>query len=61
MSSDSDSDRKIKTKATKKGKSEKQDFQIKPSSGGASLDTSKWPLLLKVKSHITYNSYLSEL
>jgi H/ACA ribonucleoprotein complex subunit 4 len=35
-------------KKTTKGKAGKnQDYQIKPSSGGATLDTSKWPLLLK--------------
>lgn len=45
MSSSSDDDRQ--KKATKKGKAGKEDYQIKPSSGGASVDTSKWPLLLK--------------
>lgn len=34
----------------KAGKTEKsQDYQIKPSTGGPSLDTSTWPLLLKVR------------
>ncbi len=49
MSSSDEEDRKpaAKTKASKK----QQDFQIKPSKGGASLDTSKWPLLLKVRSN----------
>ena len=61
MSSDSDNDRKTKTKATKKGKSETKDFQIKSSTGGASLDTSKWPLLLKVMIYFTYNSYIRTL
>ena len=61
MSSDSDSDRNVKTKTTKKGKSEKQDFQIKSSTGGASLDTSKWPLLLKVRINFTFNSYIRTL
>jgi hypothetical protein len=61
MSSDSESDRKTKTKATKKGKSEKQDFQIKSSTGGPALDTSKWPLLLKVRTYFTLTYPLSEL
>ena len=46
----SSSDEEVQKK-TKKGvkKSEKQDYQIKPSNGGPKLDTSNWPLLLKVK------------
>jgi hypothetical protein len=60
-SSDSDSDKKVKTKTTKKGKSDKQDYQIKPSTGGASLDTSKWPLLLKVMIYFTLIILISEL
>lgn len=52
-SSDSDSDKNVKITSTKKGKSGKQDFQIKPSTGGPSLDTSKWPLLLKVMTYFT--------
>jgi hypothetical protein len=58
-SSDSDTNTK-KSKGTKKSKSGKQDFQIKSSSGGASLDTSKWPLLLKVMIYFTLTN-ISEL
>ena len=58
--SSSDSDSNIKTKNTKKGKTGKQDFQIKSSTGGASLDTSKWPLLLKVMIYFTL-TLISEL
>ncbi len=35
-------------------KSEKvpvEDYQIKPTKGGPSMDTSTWPLLLKVRPH----------
>ena len=53
-SSDYSSEDDKKKKTSKKGKAGKQDYQIKPSSGGASLDTSTWPLLLKVKPYI-YN------
>lgn len=55
--SSSDEDNRV---ATKKGgkKSEKHskskvEYQIKPSNGGPSMDTSNWPLLLKVKPYIT--------
>jgi hypothetical protein len=50
------------TKAIKKGKkseTNKVDYQIKPNKGGPSMDTSTWPLLLKVKPHIIH--YLIEL
>ena len=55
----SSEDESIK-QSTKKGKDGKQDFQIKPSKGGPSLDTSKWPLLLKVMPYIFITLY-SEL
>ncbi len=54
MSSSDESDHKHTSKSKSKGK--KQDFQIKPSKGGAALDTSNWPLLLKVLS-IAYSSH----
>ena len=45
--SSSDSDRV--TKVQKKSKDSKpESYSIKPAKGGASLDTSTWPLLLKV-------------
>ena len=56
MSSSENEVQKVKT--SKKDKNSKkaaapvpeklQDYQIKPAKGGPSLDTSKWPLLLKV-------------
>jgi hypothetical protein len=59
-SSDSSGEDKKKKVATKKGgKAGKQDYQIKPSSGGASLDTSTWPLLLKVKKKPHINLFIS--
>ncbi len=60
-SSDSEVDKKVKSKTTKKGKSDKQDYQIKPSTGGPSLDTSKWPLLLKVMIYFTLTIYIRTL
>lgn len=36
-------------KAAKAEKSLSNDFQIKPAKGGPSMDTSTWPLLLKVR------------
>jgi len=42
----SSSDDEIHAKTSKKPKG---DFQIKPASGGPSMDTSAWPLLLKVR------------
>jgi H/ACA ribonucleoprotein complex subunit 4 len=44
--SSSEDESYVKTTKGKAGKQQK-DYQIKPSSGGATLDTSKWPLLLK--------------
>lgn len=45
--------KKVSKKGTKGGASEKlQDYQIKPAKGGPSMDTSTWPLLLKVKPDI---------
>jgi hypothetical protein len=59
----SSSDEDNKHVATKKGgkKSEKQskvEYQIKPSNGGPSMDTSNWPLLLKVKPNIYFTHYI---
>ncbi len=52
MSSSDEEDRKHTSKSKSKGKKQekqdKQDYAIKPTKGGASLDTSNWPLLLKV-------------
>lgn len=43
-------------KADKKSeKPSNEDYQIKPTKGGPSMDTSTWPLLLKVRPH--YNIY----
>jgi hypothetical protein len=48
----SSSDSERDTKVQKKGKDSKDtkldSYSIKPAKGGASLDTSTWPLLLKV-------------
>jgi hypothetical protein len=35
------------------------DFQIKPAKGGPSMDTSTWPLLLKVRASHTYSIHFS--
>jgi hypothetical protein len=45
------------TKVSKKGgkkadKQSKVDYQIKPANGSPSMDSSNWPLLLKVKPDI---------
>lgn len=53
MSSSDDESHKVTKKGGKKGdKQVKTEYQIKPSSGGPSMDTSNWPLLLKVKPDI---------
>ena len=54
----SSSENEVQVKTSKKDKNSKkaaapvpeklQDYQIKPAKGGPSLDTSTWPLLLKV-------------
>lgn len=61
MSSSSDED--VRAKAKKGGhKADKQDYQIKPSTGGPRMDTSNWPLLLKVKPNIIkFNIFNLEL
>jgi len=62
-SDESDSDRQVKTskKAQSQSKS-KGDYQIKPSKGGPTTDTSKWPLLLKViHSYPSYILFFSPL
>lgn len=48
MSSSSDENQIKQVKATKKSGTKSNDYQIKPAKGGPSLDTSTWPLLLKV-------------
>lgn len=55
MSSSDESTHKVVKKSGKKSeKSSKHgvEYQIKPSNGGPSMDTSNWPLLLKVKPNI---------
>ncbi len=52
--------------ATKKGskktdKQNKVEYQIKPSNGGPTMDTSNWPLLLKVKPYIPNLTLILEL
>ena len=43
----------------KAGKTEKStDFQIKPAKGGPSMDTSTWPLLLKVSLPLHITTFL---
>jgi hypothetical protein len=64
MSSDSEHD--IKTKKSKKnGKKEQKeqtDYSIKPATGTPQMDTSNWPLLLKVTNkQILYKSFQIEL
>jgi hypothetical protein len=62
--SSSDEDKHV---ASKKGgkKSEtkpKVEYQIKPSTGGPSMETANWPLLLKVKPNINFiHNHLIEL
>ena len=57
MSSSDESTHKVSHKKSGK-KSDKPsknggvEYQIKPSTGGPSMDTSNWPLLLKVKPYI---------
>jgi hypothetical protein len=42
--------KKNQDKNSKKAKADKsEDYQIKPAKGGPSMDTSTWPLLLKVR------------
>ena len=48
--SSSDDERVTSKKGSKSGN--KDNYQIKPSKGGPSMDTSNWPLLLKVKPNI---------
>lgn len=51
-SSDSDSDDIKVSKKQQRGSSQKdaiEQYVIKPAKGGPSLDTSTWPLLLKVR------------
>lgn len=49
----------ISKKGAKKSDKKQQsvDYKIKPSTGGPSMDTSNWPLLLKVKPNIILFSY----
>ena len=61
-SSDSSGEEQVVTKkGTTKGQSDKKDFQIKPAKGGEQIDTSKWPLLLKVKPNILFYNLSLEL
>jgi len=48
-SSEDEGHTKVTKKGGKKADKSKVEYQIKPSSGGPSMDTSNWPLLLKVK------------
>lgn len=50
----SSSDEDVRAKSKKGGKKtdKKIDYQIKPSNEGPRMDTSNWPLLLKVKPNI---------
>ena len=55
MSSSDESTHKVTKKSGKKTEKHSKngvEYQIKPSSGGPSMDTSNWPLLLKVKPNI---------
>ena len=56
-SSDSEDNQMI---TNKKGKSDTNNYQIKPSKGEPTMDTSKWPLLLKVMPTF-YINYYTEL
>lgn len=58
--SSSDEERQVKAKkgGKKTDKKQEKDYQIKPSTGGPHMDTSNWPLLLKVKPNII-NSYFN--
>jgi hypothetical protein len=62
----SSSDSEVQVKTSKKDKNSKKaaaavpeksqpDYQIKPAKGGPSMDTSTWPLLLKVCSQTLKN------
>lgn len=56
MSSSDESTHKVTKKSGKKTEKHSKnggvEYQIKPSAGGPSMDTSNWPLLLKVKPNI---------
>jgi len=62
MSSSDESTVQAKKQNSKKGvaKTEKSttnvEYQIKPAKGGPSMDTSSWPLLLKVRGSHTLTS-----
>lgn len=47
--------KKAAKKGGKKTDRPKVEYQIKPSSGGPSMDTANWPLLLKVKPDSLFN------
>lgn len=52
MSSSSDEDVRAKSKKGGKKTDKPTEYQIKPSTAGPKMDTSNWPLLLKVKPNI---------
>lgn len=58
-SSDSEDNHVITQKKGKK--SDTTNYQIKPSKGEPSMDTSKWPLLLKVMPNIININFYTEL
>ena len=53
--SSSEDDAPKKVSKTSKSNSKKTDYTIKPSKGGAQLDTSTWPLLLKVPPPLSFS------
>ena len=62
MSSSDESTHKVTKKSGKKTDKTSSkhgvEYQIKPSNGGPSMDTSNWPLLLKVNKPNIYNIFL---
>lgn len=62
MSSSDESTHKVTKKSGKKTEKSSSkngvEYQIKPSNGGPSMDTSNWPLLLKVNKPNIYNIFL---
>ena len=62
MSSSDESTHKVTKKSGKKSEKSSSkngvEYQIKPSNGGPSMDTSNWPLLLKVNKPNIYNIFL---
>lgn len=56
-----DKNSKKADKKSEKPSNNNEDYQIKPAKGGPSMDTSTWPLLLKVRPHYnnTHRQYVS--